>query len=147
LFAHITRPSESNNYGPYQYTEKLIPLMITNAMADKYLPVYGDGLNVRDWLFVEDHCSAIDVVLHQGKNGEVYNVGGNTEKTNIDIVKLVLKALDKPETLIKYVQDRLGHDRRYAIDASKIRDELGWEPSMKFEEGISRTIEFYKQTK
>ncbi len=141
LKINITRCS--NNYGPYQYPEKLIPVMILNALQDKQLPVYGDGLNVRDWLYVEDHCSGIDTVLHKGHSGEVYNIGGNNEQTNLAIVHMLLKALDKPETLISYVEDRLGHDRRYAIDASKIRDELGWEPSMKFEEGMRRTVAYY----
>jgi len=130
----------SNNYGPYQFPEKLIPLMIVNALNNKPLPVYGDGLNVRDWLFVEDHCAAIDVVLSKGKNGEVYNIGGNNEWKNIDIVKLVLKHLNKPESLITFVKDRLGHDRRYAIDPSKLKAELEWEPAHTFEKGIEDTI-------
>lgn len=133
----------SNNYGPYQFTEKLIPLIISKALVDKSLPVYGDGMNVRDWLYVEDHCLAIDVVLHNGKAGEVYNIGGNNEWYNIDIVKLILKELEKPESLIHFVEDRLGHDRRYAIDAGKIKNELGWEPKVKFEEGIKKTIQWY----
>ncbi|VAX37354.1 dTDP-glucose 4,6-dehydratase [hydrothermal vent metagenome] len=133
----------SNNYGPYQFPEKLIPLMISNALENKNLPVYGDGMNVRDWLYVEDHCSAIDTVLHKGKEGEVYNIGGNNEWYNIDIIKLILKELNKPESLIEFVQDRLGHDRRYAIDASKIKNDLGWEPSIQFEEGIKKTIHWY----
>jgi dTDP-glucose 4,6-dehydratase len=133
----------SNNYGPYQYPEKLIPLMVTNAMDNIALPVYGDGMNVRDWLFVEDHCSALDTVLRKGKPGETYNIGGNNEWHNIDIVKLVLKIMGKPESLIKYVTDRLGHDRRYAIDASKIAAQLGWKPSMRFEDGIKKTVEWY----
>ncbi len=139
--AVITRCS--NNYGPYQYPEKLIPLMIANALDDKPLPVYGDGKNIRDWLYVEDHCSAIATVLEKGKNGEVYNIGGNNEWENINIVKTILKVLDKPESLIKYVEDRLGHDRRYAIDATKIKNDLGWEPSIQFEEGIGKTIRWY----
>ena len=143
--AIITRCS--NNYGPYQFPEKLIPLMISNALEDKPLPVYGDGMNVRDWLYVGDHCQAIDVVLHRGRAGEVYNIGGNNEWHNIDIVKLILKELGKPESLIKYVNDRLGHDRRYAIDASKIKRELGWEPSVKFEAGIKSTIDWYLKNK
>lgn len=117
--------------------------MIINALNDKQLPVYGDGLNVRDWLHVEDHCQAIDLVLHKGKNGEVYNVGGNNERTNIEIVKTILKALDKPESLIKYVTDRPGHDRRYAIDATKLREELGWSPKYNFDTGIEQTIKWY----
>ena len=141
LPVNITRCS--NNYGPYQFPEKLIPLMISNALEDKELPVYGDGLNIRDWLHVEDHCSAIDLVLHEGISGEVYNVGGNNEKTNIEIVKLILKNLSKPETLIKYVKDRLGHDRRYAIDSSKIQNELGWKLKYNFEAGILETIKWY----
>lgn len=139
--AVITRCS--NNYGPYQFPEKLVPLMISNALEDKELPVYGDGMNVRDWLYVEDHCSAIDAVLHKGEVGEVYNIGGNNEWYNIDIVKLILKEVGKPESLIKFVKDRLGHDRRYAIDATKIKDELGWEPSIQFPEGIKKTIQWY----
>ncbi len=133
----------SNNYGPYQFPEKLIPLMIANALNDKSLPVYGDGMNVRDWLHVKDHCSAIDEVLHRGKVGEVYNIGGNNEKPNIDIVKLILQNLDKPESLITYVKDRPGHDRRYAIDSSKMQKELGWSPSYTFEKGIEETIKWY----
>ena len=133
----------SNNYGPFQFPEKLIPLMIANALNDKPLPVYGDGLNVRDWLYVEDHCSALDTVLHKGKEGEVYNIGGNNEKKNIEIVKLILQELEKPESLITFVQDRLGHDRRYAIDASKVKNELGWEPTHTFEIGIRETIHWY----
>ncbi|NLD92079.1 MAG: dTDP-glucose 4,6-dehydratase [Fibrobacter sp.] len=137
----------SNNYGPYQFPEKLIPLMITNALRDIALPVYGDGLNIRDWLFVEDHCSAIDVVLKNGAPGQVYNIGGNNEKTNIEIVKLLLAKLGKPESLINYVPDRLGHDRRYAIDASKIKKELGWEPATKFKDGLKNTIKWYVENK
>ncbi|MFH7832019.1 dTDP-glucose 4,6-dehydratase [Bacillus luti] len=141
LPVNITRCS--NNYGPFHFPEKLIPLIIINALNDKQLPVYGDGLNVRDWLHVEDHCQAIDLVLHKGKNGEVYNVGGNNERTNIEIVKTILKALDKPESLIKYVTDRPGHDRRYAIDATKLREELGWSPKYNFDTGIEQTIKWY----
>ena len=133
----------SNNYGPYQFPEKLIPLMISNALENKPLPVYGDGMNVRDWLYVRDHCRAIDEVLRRGKLGEVYNIGGNNEWHNIDIVKLILKQLGKPESLISFVEDRLGHDRRYAIDANKIKRELGWEPSVNFEDGIKATIKWY----
>jgi dTDP-glucose 4,6-dehydratase len=133
----------SNNYGPYQFPEKLIPLMIANALDDKPLPVYGDGMNVRDWLHVKDHCSAIDEVLHRGRIGEVYNIGGNNEKPNIEIVKLILQNLGKPESLITYVKDRPGHDRRYAIDSSKIQLELGWSPSYTFEQGIAETIIWY----
>ncbi len=133
----------SNNYGPYHFPEKLIPLMIANALNDKPLPVYGDGLNVRDWLYVEDHCRAIDTVLHKGKFGEVYNIGGHNEKRNIDIVKLILQKLGKPESLITFVKDRPGHDRRYAIDASKIEHELGWRPQETFESGIEKTIQWY----
>jgi len=135
----------SNNYGPYQFPEKLIPLMIANALENKPLPVYGDGMNVRDWLYVEDHCTAIARVLEAGRPGEVYNIGGHNEWHNIDIVKLILKELGKPESLIRFVQDRLGHDRRYAIDASKIKRDLGWEPSVRFEEGIKKTIQWYRE--
>jgi dTDP-glucose 4,6-dehydratase len=137
----------SNNYGPYQFPEKLIPLMIANALNDKPLPVYGDGMNVRDWLHVQDHCSAIDTVLHQGRIGEVYNVGGNNEKPNNEIVKLILQNLRKPESLITYVEDRLGHDRRYAIDSSKIQKEFGWKPAYTFERGIAETIQWYVDNK
>lgn len=141
LPVNITRCS--NNYGPYHFPEKLIPLMIINALNDKELPVYGDGLNIRDWLYVEDHCQAIDLVLHKGRDGEVYNVGGNNERTNIEIVKTILNQLGKPESLIKFVKDRPGHDRRYAIDATKLREELGWKPKHNFETGIKETIEWY----
>ena len=133
----------SNNYGPRQFPEKLIPLMICNALDGKPLPVYGKGANIRDWLHVEDHCAAIDLVLHKGKVGEVYNVGGNNEGTNIDIVKRILRELGKSEDLIRYVKDRPGHDRRYAIDANKIRNELGWVPQFDFESGIVETIQWY----
>lgn len=133
----------SNNYGPYHFPEKLIPLMIANALADKPLPVYGEGLNVRDWLYVEDHCRAIDLIIHKGKVGEVYNVGGHNEMKNIDIVKLICKELGKPESLIVHVEDRKGHDMRYAIDPTKIHTELGWLPETKFEEGIKKTIQWY----
>jgi dTDP-glucose 4,6-dehydratase len=138
---NITRCS--NNYGPFHFPEKLIPLMIINALHDKELPIYGDGLNIRDWLHVEDHCQAIDLVLHKGRNGEVYNVGGNNERTNIEIVKTILKHLNKPESLMKFVTDRPGHDRRYAIDATKLRTELGWSPKYNFETGIEQTINWY----
>jgi dTDP-glucose 4,6-dehydratase len=138
---NITRCS--NNYGPYQFPEKLIPLMFSNAVHDKSLPVYGDGLNIRDWLHVEDHCSAIDLVIHKGVDGEVYNVGGSNERTNIQIVKTILAILDKPESLITYVGDRLGHDRRYGIDATKITRELDWKPKYHFESGIKSTIDWY----
>ncbi len=135
----------SNNYGPYQFPEKLIPLMIINALHDKQLPVYGDGLNVRDWLHVRDHCAAIDLVMRKGRVGEVYNIGGNNEWKNIDIVKLILKHLGKPESLISFVKDRPGHDRRYAMDASKIMAELGWAPAYTFESGIGDTIAWYQE--
>lgn len=141
LPVNITRCS--NNYGPFHFPEKLIPLMIINALNDKPLPIYGDGLNVRDWLHVEDHCRAIDLVLHNGRIGEVYNIGGHNEKTNIEVVKEILKQLGKPETLIKYVDDRLGHDRRYAIDPTKLQSELGWEPQYTFETGLKDTINWY----
>lgn len=133
----------SNNYGPYHFPEKLIPLMIINALHDKPLPVYGEGINVRDWLYVEDHCKAIDLILHKGHVGEVYNVGGHNEMKNIDIVKIICKALGKPESLITYVTDRKGHDMRYAIDPTKIHEELGWLPETKFADGIQKTIEWY----
>jgi dTDP-glucose 4,6-dehydratase len=138
---NITRCS--NNYGAYQFPEKLIPLMINNAMHDKTLPVYGDGLNVRDWLFVYDHCTAIWKVLTEAKVGEVYNIGGCNEKPNLEVVKLILSHLNKPESLIQYVKDRPGHDLRYAIDASKIMTDLGWAPSVTFEQGIAQTIDWY----
>ena len=137
----------SNNYGPYQFPEKLIPLMISNALEDKPLPVYGDGLQVRDWIHVEDHCRALLRVLEKGKPGEVYNVGGDSEKPNIEIVKLILAALGKPESLIKYVADRPGHDRRYAIDFSRIERELGWRPRVNFAQGIKDTINWYVKNK
>lgn len=133
----------SNNYGPYHFPEKLIPLMIINALHDKPLPVYGDGQNVRDWLYVEDHCRAIDLIIHKGTVGEVYNVGGHNEMKNLDIVKLICKTLDKPESLIHFVKDRKGHDRRYAIDPTKIHNELGWLPETKFVDGIKKTIQWY----
>ena len=133
----------SNNYGPYHFPEKLIPLMIINALNDKPLPVYGKGLNVRDWLYVEDHCSAVDLIIHEAKPGEVYNVGGHNEKANIDVVKIILKELGKPETLINYVTDRKGHDLRYAIDPAKIERDLGWRPTTMFDDGIKQTIKWY----
>lgn len=142
---NITRCS--NNYGPYQFPEKLIPLMINNCLKEKDLPVYGDGMQVRDWLHVSDHCTAIDTVLHKGKSGEVYNIGGNNEKANIEIVKLLIKTLGKSENLIKYVKDRPGHDRRYAIDNTKVTSELGWEPAYTFEQGIQETIKWYLDNK
>ncbi|MEI4768835.1 dTDP-glucose 4,6-dehydratase [Psychrobacillus sp. FJAT-51614] len=138
---NITRCS--NNYGPFHFPEKLIPLMIINALNNQPLPVYGDGQNIRDWLHVEDHCSAIDLVLHRGKIGEVYNVGGHNEKTNIEVVKAILNYLNKPESLIKYVDDRLGHDRRYAIDPTKLENELGWIPKYNFETGLKETVDWY----
>lgn len=133
----------SNNYGPYHFPEKLIPLMIANAVADMPLPVYGTGENVRDWLYVEDHCKAIDLIVRKGRLGEVYNVGGHNERRNIDIVKLICRELDKPESLIKFVADRKGHDLRYAIDPSKISRELGWVPETSFETGIRKTVDWY----
>lgn len=133
----------SNNYGPYQYPEKLIPFFISQLLKGEKVPVYGDGLNVRDWLYVYDHCEAIDVVLHKGKIGEVYNIGGHNEKTNMEITHLILDAMGKDESSIKYVEDRLGHDRRYAISNDKITSELGWKPSLTFEEGIKITIDWY----
>ncbi len=133
----------SNNYGPYQFPEKLIPLMIVNALNNKSLPVYGEGLNIRDWLYVEDHCRAVDLILQKGRVGEVYNIGGNTEMKNIDIVKLICKALGRSEELIVHVEDRKGHDKRYAIDHSKLSSELGWKPLTDFGKGIKNTIEWY----
>lgn len=137
----------SNNYGPYHFPEKLIPLMISRALADQPLPVYGKGENVRDWLYVEDHCAAIDLVMRMGREGEVYNVGGHNERTNIDVVRTILKELKKPESLITYVTDRPGHDRRYAIDPTKIHTELGWLPQTTFEDGIRRTIRWYLENR
>ncbi|MEN8906306.1 MAG: dTDP-glucose 4,6-dehydratase, partial [Clostridiales bacterium] len=151
LPVNITRCS--NNYGPYQFPEKLIPLMINNALNKKPLPVYGDGLNVRDWLYVEDHCSAIDLVMHKGSLGEVYNIGGHNEKKNIEIVKLIINYLNEKvdknitKDLIKYVEDRKGHDRRYGIDPKKITEELGWEPNTMFDKGIKITIDWYLENK
>lgn len=133
----------SNNYGPYHFPEKLIPLMISRALSDQSLPVYGKGENVRDWLYVEDHCAAIDLILRGGKDGEVYNIGGHNERTNLDVVKAILRELNKPESLITYVKDRPGHDMRYAIDPSKIHRELGWLPQTSFDEGIKKTIDWY----
>jgi dTDP-glucose 4,6-dehydratase len=141
LPVNITRCS--NNYGPYQFPEKLIPLMINNCLNNIELPVYGDGMQIRDWIHVVDHCNAIDTVLHKGLDGEVYNIGGNNEKANIEIVKLIISTLGKSESLIKYVQDRPGHDRRYAIDNTKITTQLGWSPVYTFEKGINETIEWY----
>jgi dTDP-glucose 4,6-dehydratase len=137
----ITR--SSNNFGPYQFPEKLIPLMISNAIEDKELPIYGDGMHIRDWIYVEDHCRALDVVLHHGREGEVYNIGGRSEKPNLIVAQTILDRLGKPHSLIRFVADRPGHDRRYAIDFSKIERELGWKPTVSFEEGISRTVEWY----
>ncbi|HBX23506.1 MAG TPA: dTDP-glucose 4,6-dehydratase [Desulfotomaculum sp.] len=138
---NITRCS--NNYGPFQFPEKLIPLIVTNALSDKPLPVYGDGMNVRDWLHVKDHCRAIDMVMRQAKTGEIYNIGGNNERTNIDIVKTIVRHLNKTDSLIEFVKDRPGHDRRYAIDSSKIRRDLGWEPEYTFNRGMAETIDWY----
>lgn len=135
----------SNNYGPYQFPEKLIPLIITHALENQKLPVYGDGMNIRDWLHVNDHCAALDLAFHQGTPGEIYNIGGNQELTNLDVVKTILKKMHKPEHLIEYVKDRSGHDRRYAIDASKIKRQLGWFPTTDFESGISETVQWYIQ--
>lgn len=141
LPVNITRCS--NNYGPYQFPEKLIPLMINSCRQGKPLPIYGDGMQVRDWLYVQDHCSAIDAVLHRGVPGEIYNIGGNNEKANIDIVRLIIKAFGKDENIIQHVADRLGHDRRYAIDNTKITTQLGWKPAYTFERGIEKTIQWY----
>ncbi len=137
----------SNNYGPYHFPEKLIPLVISRALADEPIPVYGKGENVRDWLYVEDHCSAIDLVIRKGREGEVYNIGGHNEKTNLEVVKSILSYLGKPESLINYVTDRPGHDMRYAIDPAKIHNELGWLPATKFEDGIKKTIDWYLDNK
>lgn len=139
----ITISRCSNNYGPYHFPEKLIPLMIANALNDKKLPVYGKGENVRDWLYVEDHCSAIDLIIRKGKIGEVYNIGGHNERTNLEVVKTIIRELGKSEDLIEFVTDRPGHDRRYAIDPTKIHNELGWLPATKFDDGIKKTIEWY----
>lgn len=143
----ITISRCSNNYGPYHFPEKLIPLMIVNALNDKMLPVYGEGLNVRDWLYVEDHCRAIDLIIRNGREGEVYNIGGHNEMRNIDIVKIICKELGKPESLITFVEDRKGHDMRYAIDPAKIHTELGWLPETTFEAGIRKTIQWYLDNK
>ncbi len=137
----------SNNYGPYHFPEKLIPLIISRALNDEALPVYGTGENVRDWLYVEDHCTAIDEIIHNGKIGEVYNVGGHNEKTNLEVVKTILKELEKPESLISFVNDRVGHDMRYAIDPTKIKNELNWEPTTKFDDGIKQTVKWYLDNK
>jgi dTDP-glucose 4,6-dehydratase len=148
--AHITfgldvvATRASNNYGPYQFPEKLIPLMITNAIEDQPLPVYGDGLNVRDWLYVEDCCRAIDAVMHKGKTGEVYNIGSRAEKNNLEVVQTLLDLLGKPHSLISYVKDRLGHDRRYATDPTKVEEELGWQPQETFESGMEKTVRWYQ---
>ena len=139
----ITISRCSNNYGPYHFPEKLIPLMIKNALVDQSLPVYGKGENVRDWLHVFDHCTAIDLIIHKGRVGEVYNIGGHNERTNLEVVKTILKELNKPESLIKYVSDRKGHDLRYAIDPTKIETELGWKPKYNFDSGITQTIKWY----
>jgi dTDP-glucose 4,6-dehydratase len=137
----------SNNFGPYQFPEKLIPLMVANALEDKALPVYGDGLHVRDWIYVLDHCSAVDRVLRQGRPGEVYNIGGGHDVPNIEIVRLILKILDKPESLITYIEDRPGHDRRYAMDWTKIREDLGWKPSHSFDEAMQSTVQWYRDNR
>jgi dTDP-glucose 4,6-dehydratase len=137
----------SNNYGPYQFPEKLIPLMIINAIHDRPLPVYGDGRNVRDWIHVKDHCEAIDLIIHEGKEGEIYNIGGENERSNIEVVKMILKELGKPESLIKFVKDRPGHDRRYALDITKMKEEFGWSPKISFEEGLRDTIKWYLENK
>ncbi len=143
----ITISRCSNNYGPYHFPEKLIPLMITRALADQPLPVYGKGENVRDWLYVEDHCSAIDLIIHKGREGEIYNIGGHNERTNLEVVVAILKELNKPESLITYVADRPGHDMRYAIDPAKIHNELGWLPKTKFDDGIKQTVEWYLENR
>lgn len=137
----------SNNYGPYQFPEKLIPLMIINALNNKPLPVYGDGKNVRDWIHVRDHCEAIDIIIHKGKEGEIYNIGGENERANIDIVRMILKELGKPESLIRFVKDRPGHDRRYALDISKMKKEFGLSPKISFEDGLKNTIKWYLENR
>lgn len=137
----------SNNYGPYHFPEKLIPLVILRALNNEPIPVYGTGENVRDWLYVEDHCKAIDLIISKGKVGEIYNIGGHNERTNLEVVKAILKELNKPETLIQYVADRLGHDMRYAIDPSKMMGELGWEPNILFDEGIQKTVQWYLENR
>ncbi len=139
----VTLSRCSNNYGPYHFPEKLIPLIITRAITNQAIPVYGDGLNIRDWIYVEDHCSAIDRILHNGKEGEIYNIGSHDERSNLEVVKTILKELNKPESLIAFVKNRPGHDLRYAIDSSKLHKELGWEPKCNFEEGIKKTIKWY----
>jgi dTDP-glucose 4,6-dehydratase len=141
LPAIITRCT--NNYGPYQFPEKLIPLFITNAFFSQELPIYGDGLYIRDWIYVEDHCKALDLVLHKGKIGEIYNISGSHEKTNLEITELILEKLNQPKSLIKHVKDRPAHDRRYALDSSKLRNELNWSPDISFEEGIAKTVDWY----
>lgn len=137
----------SNNYGPYQFPEKLIPLMIINAIHDRPLPVYGDGRNVRDWIHVKDHREAIDLIIHEGKEGEIYNIGGENERSNIEVVKMILKELGKPESLIKFVKDRPGHDRRYALDITKMKEEFDWSPKISFEEGLKSTIKWYLENR
>jgi len=143
----VTISRSSNNYGPYHFPEKLIPLMISRALNNETLPVYGKGENVRDWLYVGDHCRAIDLILHKGKEGEIYNIGGHNERTNLEVVKTILKELGKPESLITYVKDRAGHDMRYAVDSFKIKNELGWEPTILFDEGIKMTIKWYLENR
>ncbi len=143
----ITISNCSNNYGPYQFPEKLIPLFVTNLIEGKKVPLYGNGKNIRDWLYVEDHCRAIDLIIHNGKIGETYCIGGGTEKTNLEITKIILKLMNASEDMIEYIKDRPGHDRRYAIDFFKIKNELGWEPQVKFEEGLAKTINWYKKNK
>lgn len=141
----VTISNCSNNYGPFHFPEKLIPLIITNLLEDKKIPIYGDGLNVRDWLYVEDHCKAIDAIIHRGKSGETYCVGGDGEKTNIEIARTILRLLGKGEEMIEYVEDRKGHDKRYAIDFAKIKNELGWQPEVTFAEGIEKTIRWFRE--
>jgi dTDP-glucose 4,6-dehydratase len=144
---HVTISRCSNNYGPYHFPEKLIPLVISRALNDEDVPVYGNGANVRDWLYVTDHCSAIDLVVRKGREGEIYNIGGHNERTNLEVVKTILKALNKPESLIKFVTDRPGHDRRYAMDPTKIETELGWKPEFTFDTGIPKTVQWYLDNK
>jgi dTDP-glucose 4,6-dehydratase len=140
----VTLTRAANNYGPYQFPEKFVPLIISNAIEDRPLPLYGDGRQVREWLYVEDHCRALDMVLHRGRTGEAYNIGASSERTNVDVARTVLRLLGKPESLITFVADRPAHDRRYALECSRVHDEIGWKPLVGFEEGMARTVEWYR---